>query len=663
MDWNMRASTNSTKKKLPVLGLILILLTNLVVGVMIVRDYGESRDERARMTQAERSIAAYTSDSRAIGPPFYIMSARIGSEWLQEAWKSLRPIEAWHFMHFLSFLMGVFFFFHICSRYMSQGAALGSTLLFNTQPLLWGHAWINPKDIPFMAFFLGSMALGLDMADSFESANPATANGRPSQGGTLQGLSGLVVLDWQETRPKKRLLLLGSAGFSLALLLVLVLTSGLVQGWIADLVAQAYSASPSSVLGQLFAGLAQNPASIPSGSYVQKGLALYRRLIAAFAVFVAFFCLACATLLLSRTRRQLWQATVQPFLRSMLSNATNRRVLLAGLFLGFSSSIRQLGPAAGLLVGLYFLARSGRKALPVLVAYFAIAMLVTYATWPRLWGEPVRGYLKAVDTALDYPWEGKVTFAGYDYNVDEVPRSYLPVLLSLQFTEPAIALFIAGIFIAGRKFIQREDWRLKLALIAAWFFGLLSAASILRPTMYDNFRQFLFLMPPLFVFAGIGLDWIMGRVRSAPVNALFLAAALLPGLYWDVRLHPYQYVYYNQLVGGVGGAFRRYETDYWVTSYREAAEYLNAHAPPGSQVVVWGADHIVKNYARDDLVISDYRKESRNPDPGQDFAVISTRHSKDLTLYSGAPVVFQVSRAGAIFVVVKRLSPQDSPQP
>jgi hypothetical protein len=98
------------------------LLTNLIVGVMVVRDYGESRDEQARMTQAERSIAAYTSDSRAVGPPFYIMAARIGSDWLRGVWKGLRLIEAWHFMHFLAFLMGVFFFYRICSRYTSQGA-------------------------------------------------------------------------------------------------------------------------------------------------------------------------------------------------------------------------------------------------------------------------------------------------------------------------------------------------------------------------------------------------------------------------------------------------------------------------------------------------------------------------------------------------------------
>jgi hypothetical protein len=663
MGWNMLASISSIRDKLPAFGLVLILLTNLAVGILVVRDYGESRDEQSRITNAERAIAAYSGDSSARGMPFYIMVARIGSDWLRGVWSNLRLIEAWHFMNFLSFLVGVFFFYRICSRYMSQGAALGATLLFNTQPLLWGHGWINPKDTPFMAFFLGSVTLGLEMADSFESASSTTANEAPIRGEALRELPRLALQDWRQTSPKRRLLLVGAAGALLAVLLTFVMASGPIQGWIAGLVAQAYSASPTSALGQLFARLAQNPANIPLEAYVQKGLALYRRLLAAFAIFVALFWLACMAILLTQTREQLWQATIRPFLRSGLSSLTNRRVLLAGFFLGFSSSIRQLGPAAGLLVGLYFLARAGRKALPALVAYFAIAMLVTYATWPRLWGAPLSGYLQAVDSASDFPWEGKVTFAGNDYLVGDVPRSYLPVLLSLQFTEPSIILFVAGLLVTGWEFIHKTDRRLKLALIAAWFFGPFCAALILRPTMYDNFRHFLFLVPPLFIFAGIGLDWITGRIRLAPINALLLIVVLLPGLYWDVRLHPYQYVYYNQLVGGVGGAFRRYETDYWVTSYKEAAEYLNTNAPAGSRVVVWGADQIVKNYARDDLVVSDYRKESRNPDSDQDYAVISTRHSKDLTLYSGAPVVFQVSRAGAIFVVVKRLSPQDSPQP
>jgi hypothetical protein len=215
-------------------------------------------------------------------------------------------------------------------------------------------------------------------------------------------------------------------------------------------------------------------------------------------------------------------------------------------------------------------------------------------------------------------------------------------------------LLLVGFVLAVRVFVRRAADRLKLALVALWFFVPLGAALVFMPTVYDNFRQFLFMIPPLFIFAGYSLMWVFERVRPLSLRLLILAALLLPGLYWDVRLHPYQYVYYNQLVGGVGGAFRSFEMDYWATSYREATEYLNAVAPAGARVVVWGPDHLVQRYAREDLVISEYRKEADEP---QDFAVISTRHNKDLSLYPDASNLFQTGRDGAVFAVVKRLHP------
>jgi len=260
--------------------------------------------------------------------------------------------------------------------------------------------------------------------------------------------------------------------------------------------------------------------------------------------------------------------------------------------------------------------------------------------------------MSAFGEATDFPWAGKVLFAGVDYPVGELPRSYLPTLLSLQFTEPALALFLAGFLLAVRDFLRQAADRLKLALVALWFFAPLGAALVLMPTMYDNFRQFLFMIPPLFIFAGLAMQGVFSGIKSFTVRLLILAALLLPGLYWDVRLHPYQYVYYNQLVGGVGGAYRRFEMDYWATSYREATEYLNAVAPPDARVVVWGPEHLVERYARADLDISDYRKIADEP---QDFAVIYTRHDKDLSLYPDASTLFQTGRDGAVFVVVKRL--------
>jgi hypothetical protein len=60
-----------------------------------------------------------------------------------------------------------------------------------------------------------------------------------------------------------------------------------------------------------------------------------------------------------------------------------------------------------------------------------------------------------------------------------------------------------------------------------------------------------------------------------------VAALVAPGVLGILTLHPYEYTYFNSLVGGTDGASRRYETDYWCTSYREAMELIGATAPPG----------------------------------------------------------------------------------
>lgn len=44
-----------------------------------------------------------------------------------------------------------------------------------------------------------------------------------------------------------------------------------------------------------------------------------------------------------------------------------------------------------------------------------------------------------------------------------------------------------------------------------------------------------------------------------------------------IRLHPYQYVYFNSLVGGLKGAFRQYETDYWGLGFKEGTLWFNDH--------------------------------------------------------------------------------------
>ena len=58
-------------------------------------------------------------------------------------------------------------------------------------------------------------------------------------------------------------------------------------------------------------------------------------------------------------------------------------------------------------------------------------------------------------------------------------------------------------------------------------------------------------------------------------------AIVVAGFGWNavtlVRLHPYEYLVFNPLVGGIEGASRRYAMDYWFTIMPEAVDGLEAY--------------------------------------------------------------------------------------
>lgn len=645
---------------------LILIIVSLIIGLLTVTDYGESHDERLRFRYAERSLSAYFGETKTLideKGPLYVMLAKIGSEALLSIRNDWLRIEAWHFMHFLSFQLGVFFFYVIMRRFTDKWVAFGTTLLFATQPLLWGHAFINPKDIPFMSFFLGSVALGLIMYDSFIGTEQKPADHREQVSGGNELSATTLSSDRKAQNRKTRIISLMLGGFVAGMLFGLLLANSYVRSSMAILIQRAYYAGPTSTLGTLFAFLAENRQDIPVESYILKGLRLYQRLLGVYALGSLVFLFILTLILFQTTSKQFWHSQVKPFITVSLTHLRNKWIVVAGIMLGLTSSIRILGPAAGMLVAGYFLLKMGRKTLPVLMAYFVTAALVTYITWPALWSNPIQSYLGSISKASDFPWEGKVMFAGIDYTVDNLPRSYLPTLLSLQLTESALFMFLVGLTVATLRSFKKTIDREMVAAFVLWLFIPIIVVVMLQPTIYDNFRQLLFILPPIFIFAGIGLQALFDKIKSTSLFVLLIALLMVPNLYWNVKLHPYQYVYYNSVAGGVKGAFRQYEMDYWATSYREASEYLNKVALLNSKVIVWGPEHIVTNYARDDLKIEEYRKKHLEQSNPADFAVILTRHNKDLTLFPDTKIIFGVGRQDALFVVVKQFNAADAPNP
>jgi hypothetical protein len=104
---------------------------------------------------------------------------------------------------------------------------------------------------------------------------------------------------------------------------------------------------------------------------------------------------------------------------------------------------------------------------------------------------------------------------------------------------------------------------------------------LFRGPAFTGMRHFLFVLPPLATLAGVGwselidaLEMWSGRLASSAI-ALMCVCCLWDGVTL-VRLHPYENLSYNSLIGGLPGAFRRYDLDYWFNSMPEAIHLLEA---------------------------------------------------------------------------------------
>jgi hypothetical protein len=241
-----------------------------------------------------------------------------------------------------------------------------------------------------------------------------------------------------------------------------------------------------------------------------------------------------------------------------------------------------------------------------------------------------------------------------------LPPWYLPKLVAIQFTLPALGLMLVGLAVVLRRVsrlgVRGRSW----GVLLLWFLLPTMAVLGLRVPIYNNFRHVLFIMPPLFVLAAAAVEHFLRRSPGRALPALLVAAALLPGIAAIVRLHPFEYGYYNELVGGVNGAYGNYMSDYWCTSYREAMGYVNAVAPASAAVAIAGPELNAKPFARPDLVVREDENIYSDRDFDPMFVLGCSWSTIDPGFFPDATVVFSVQREGIPLAIVKQ---RTSPNP
>jgi Dolichyl-phosphate-mannose-protein mannosyltransferase len=225
-----------------------------------------------------------------------------------------------------------------------------------------------------------------------------------------------------------------------------------------------------------------------------------------------------------------------------------------------------------------FFARSALRLLPALV----IAYVIMVASWPWAALAPFNP-LRAMTAFADFHYQIKTMVDGHVYYMADVPRWYIPTYMAIKLTlllliGAALALALA-VWPRGEGPVAGTPWKKEIALVAlAAFFPLVCDVAAGGPA-FTGMRHFLFTVPPIAVLAGLGLHGLLARVQARrPMVAAFALTLVVVDLGWSAstlyRLHPDEYLYFNPLVGGLAGASRRYDTDYWVNIMPEAVTDL-----------------------------------------------------------------------------------------
>lgn len=252
-------------------------------------------------------------------------------------------------------------------------------------------------------------------------------------------------------------------------------------------------------------------------------------------------------------------------------------------------------PYAFMFAGLYLLinkwefrlfSREGylmiRKGLILLIIISAASYILALLAWPFGLQKPIQNPLEAFRLMANITVAIRVLFNGEIFWSNKLPWYYYSMYI--LYTVPVLILigFLTNVLVyrVYRKF-------LKPFFIFVLFFAVIFPMAYViykESNVYGGWRHIMFIFPPLVVIAGITIESVARILRSRYLK-FALAFIILAGIAHPIRYiivnHPFEYIYFNEIMGNVNKAFGRFENDYYLNSLRQGSEWLIENILPG----------------------------------------------------------------------------------
>jgi hypothetical protein len=241
------------------------------------------------------------------------------------------------------------------------------------------------------------------------------------------------------------------------------------------------------------------------------------------------------------------------------SKKTLTKILVIGLLFGLTQDLRAAAITLYLVLFLfdtytYYLGKENKpeeaitwgqffiKELQSMLLIGIVATLFSVLTWPYLGINVIPNAQELLHLRTNFPWQHTVIFQGEELHGTQLPGHYL--LTWFAIATPLMILIPA---------------LLSPLVIKKWF------------------HNFLFLVP---MISTLGVIAIVEYFKHAQrkfiksVIAIIILINIAVIARQIVSLHPYQYIFFNSFVGGLQGAQKKYDTEYWGASYNEAINWF-----------------------------------------------------------------------------------------
>lgn len=326
-------------------------------------------------------------------------------------------------------------------------------------------------------------------------------------------------------------------------------------------------------------------------------------------------------------------------------------ILLLGIIFGVVQSQRTVGLTLFFTYAVFdFIRLKPRKLSDAVEPIFKyiIVFIVSLFTWilclPFLGANFYANFKEILVNAAGYQeWDHEIIYFGKYLYKDQRPWHYLYVYMWIKL--PLITIFTLAVT-PFALLVKKTKVETKSPVILLLFLFAINSLLYLaiHPVIYNAIRHFIYMVVIATLVSAFFLIKMISEIK--PKNRLYIYIPLTTYTLFTVfrifNLHPYEYIYYNELIGGIGGAKDKFDIEYWGAAYKEATEYVlrEIDANKLKNIRVYSCDN---QFAV--VYYSKFRFELVGRSRDADFVICDLHKDKLRPYYDNThPIIYQIKR-------------------